>query len=1030
MKNVLIIVLFFSVSLSVFGQTGQRQPHYYFTGDLSVGKGGTGSFADSSSFLQIGPNGNSTKGVIFPHGNISDVINYNSIPGLYFHNTSDSSLYSISGINKVKQLNSSDTFNLVATKHDLISKQDGISQIVPITLPHSMNTRSDASAVVYRKGEYLIFFNYFYGASGDLGGASIAMAKTKNFLTFSDTTIIANTSWFGGKTIACPHTYTDPRNGTLRLFFLANKELIVSDTAKIAVYKMELPYDADVVTGWSDTVKIIDNNRREITASDRLIDVNQTMYGLSTGYLVMPFCYVVTGTGNSSGTLAYGGVYKSYDYGVTWTTGALTIIDGNVVGKGSVFEPGMYYIKDRGWWYWWRSLSGEVRRVSMGYDTTFNNATRPLTMMPGQNAMSTFKYLPSQQMLIGGVMRQLNRTSGKTRTFLDIVFSDDNDNLVYRNMVHTDSSTNELNEPTIFFADSLQSLIYLYTRTSNGVSYSGLQCLIIPYSLLQLMKPQIPATLPKLGISLNGTTTNEDNTLLSLYSGRISTDSAGLFVKSLSPNSASDGTAWATMLLSKSTSSTTNGINRYFNILGNQNAVSFESGSRAGKLFSFSSKADMDTRGPSGNEVFAIGNNYLRIPTKQDTTNTNVPSDNAIRANNDINKLEIRMAGQWYAPTENYLYELTGSNFTSDSIYRDTSLKNKLVTVFYNNVGKYLRRGAEYSMRDSGGIKILNKTVASTDTFIVRTEAKYIAGLVPKYLPLDSIGQPVIAVSFRKLWSGYTGYACRLTSLVDGSFIDVGFNPQSELDTIAINNWSGKDSCYISRWYNQGSSTAFSYFQSVTVPQGVRFRLIGGLPYAEYNKNPGVSYMNTNSNTSATLPFLYDGSKTVTANIVFATSGTTTSSVYGLFGNNAGSTATKGMYLIYDHRASASSINALSMTVTNGNSGQYVINDKYNNSSIPINSKGVATIIYNPSDAITLNRSKIYGNGSTAQQNNTGTNVPSSASAPTSFSLGTTGSNNTPLKGNIYEFIIYDTGLTDTQRTKLRDNQNSRYQIY
>jgi len=1026
MKNILLFIAIILSLRSTAQKNGVSWPGGYFiNGPVSVSMG-RDSFPDPASFLQIGPTGNSTKGVIFPHGNVSDINNTRGIPGLYFHNTADNSLYSVSQAGPLKQFNENDTVTL-ATKHDLIAKQDRISQILPITVPHSFNTRSDASAVVYRKGEYLIFFNYFYGASGDLGGASIAMAKTKNFLTFSDTTIVANTNWFGGKTIACPHTYTDPRNGTLRLIFLANKELIVSDTAKIAVYKMELPYDADPATGWSDTVKIIDNNRRDITASDRLIDVGQKMYGVSNGYLIIPFCYVVTGTGNSSGTLAYGGVYKSYDYGVTWTTGALTIIDGTTVGKGSVFEPGMYYIKDRGWWYYWRSLSGGGRRGSMGYDTTFNNATRPLTMMPGQNAMSTFKYLPSQQMLIGGVMRQLNRTSGKTRTFLDIVFSDDNDNLVYRNMVHTDSSTNELNEPTIYFADSLQSLIYIYTRTTNGVAYSGLQCMIIPYSLLQLMKPQIPATLPKLGISLNGTVSGEDNTLLSLYSGRISTDSAGLSIQSLSPNSASDGTSWATMLLSKSTSATTNGINRYFNILGNQNAVSFESGSRAGKLFSFSSKADLATRGPSGNEVFAIGNNYLRIPSKQDTTNTNIPSDNAIRANNDINKLEVRMAGQWYAPTENYLYELTGSNFSADSIYRDTSLKNKFVTVFYNNAGKYLRRGAEFSMRDSGGIKILNKTVASTDTFIIRTEAKYISGLVPKYLPLDSIGQPVIAVSFRKLWSGYTGYACRLTSLVDGSFIDVGFNPQSELDTIAINNWSGKDSCYISRWYNQGSSTAFSYFQSVTVPQGIRFRLKGGLPYAEYN---GISYMNTNSNTSATVPFLYDGSKTVTANIVFATANATTSSVYGLFGNNAGSTASKGMYLIYDHRASASSTNALAMTVTNGNSGQYVISDKYNNSPIPINSKGVATIIYNPSDATTLNRSKIYGNGSTAQQNNTGTDAPSALSAPTPFSLGSIGSNNTRLTGNIYEFIIYDTALTDTQRTKLRDNQNSRYNIY
>ena len=72
----------------------------------------------------------------------------------------------------------------------------------------------------------------------------------------------------------------------------------------------------------------------------------------------------------------------------------------------------------------------------------------------------------------------------------------------------------------------------------------------------------------------------------------------------------------------------------------------------------------------------------------------------------------------------------------------------------------------------------------------------------------------------------------------------------------------------------------------------------------------------------------------------------------------------------------------------------------------------------------------MFVNGSTAVMNNANSDIPSAGNAPTSFSLGSNGSNNVRMKGNIYEFILYAHELTEAQRISLRNNQNTRYKIY
>lgn len=65
-------------------------------------------------------------------------------------------------------------------------------------------------------------------------------------------------------------------------------------------------------------------------------------------------------------------------------------------------------------------------------------------------------------------------------------------------------------------------------------------------------------------------------------------------------------------------------------------------------------------------------------------------------------------------------------------------------------------------------------------------------------------GTAYIAMSFRDLGVGYTGDVVLLRRDSDNAEMAFGFN-SGELDTAAILAWSGSDSVYLKRWYNQGT---------------------------------------------------------------------------------------------------------------------------------------------------------------------------------------------------------------------------------
>ncbi|RYE25085.1 MAG: hypothetical protein EOP51_05195 [Sphingobacteriales bacterium] len=125
MKNIVSLLLMLIVYTS-YGQTGILTNKYYISGSLSVGSGDR-KFADTNAYLQIGTD-SSTKGLLMPRGNVNN-INAGSKQGLYFHNSADSSLYSVNGNEKLKQLNEND-----ASRFSPFINKEGGYQLVGLKL--------------------------------------------------------------------------------------------------------------------------------------------------------------------------------------------------------------------------------------------------------------------------------------------------------------------------------------------------------------------------------------------------------------------------------------------------------------------------------------------------------------------------------------------------------------------------------------------------------------------------------------------------------------------------------------------------------------------------------------------------------------------------------------------------------------------------------------------------------------------------------------------------------------------------------
>lgn len=114
---------------------------------------------------------------------------------------------------------------------------------------------------------------------------------------------------------------------------------------------------------------------------------------------------------------------------------------------------------------------------------------------------------------------------------------------------------------------------------------------------------------------------------------------------------------------------------------------------------------------------------------------------------------------------------------------------------------------------------------------------KDLAGGGASYL-LDDYSGGIAAYSLRKLRNDYTGYAIQVTpSGQAGSYTDIGFNDDGELDTSSL---PADNDLYISKWYNQADTsdkdmvqTSFSLMP--IIKSGGTINTIDGKPYVKFN---------------------------------------------------------------------------------------------------------------------------------------------------------------------------------------------------
>jgi len=71
---------------------------------------------------------------------------------------------------------------------------------------------------------------------------------------------------------------------------------------------------------------------------------------------------------------------------------------------------------------------------------------------------------------------------------------------------------------------------------------------------------------------------------------------------------------------------------------------------------------------------------------------------------------------------------------------------------------------------------------------------------------LDLYGSASVAYSLRKLRVGYSGSAIRVRRSSDNTETDIGFLPNTELDTVSINTFAGSGNAFITKWYDQSGN--------------------------------------------------------------------------------------------------------------------------------------------------------------------------------------------------------------------------------
>jgi hypothetical protein len=319
-----------------------------------------------------------------------------------------------------------------------------------------------------------------------------------------------------------------------------------------------------------------------------------------------------------------------------------------------------------------------------------------------------------------------------------------------------------------------------------------------------------------------------------------------------------------------------------------------------------------------------------------------------------------------------------------------------------------VRRLQDNSTMDIGFTANGDLDMASLQTFLTMGDT----------LPLDQVSGGTVAYGLRRLRSAYTGSAIQVRRSSDNSVQNIGFNPMGDLDVVALMDFTGTGSAYISIWYDQsGNGTnatqATTSLQPSIVTSGV-LNIMDGRPAIKYD---GVD---------DTMRF----NRTISDDF----------SILSCFSINAGSGVPHTFDVApYDAWTEHSGLIDEEVATTTNDFGSSVDNtgriyagvgNPAGDQSVSIDAPG-----YNDNDMhwMAFIRQKVSGQftlfGDNTSYSRSGAYTGSSTAA-TTMSLGRLLSNNTPsINGYINEVLIYNSALSNANRQALQKDEGRYYNM-
>jgi hypothetical protein len=279
---------------------------------------------------------------------------------------------------------------------------------------------------------------------------------------------------------------------------------------------------------------------------------------------------------------------------------------------------------------------------------------------------------------------------------------------------------------------------------------------------------------------------------------------------------------------------------------------------------------------------------------------------------------------------------------------------------------------------------------------------------------LDTYPNAAAAYSLRKLRAAYTGNAIRVRRSSDNTEQDIEFTALGNLDTSSLTSFCGSGNGFVTTWYDQ-SGNAYNATESTAANQP---QIVSSGSILNINSKPALSFDATNDrltivNSASNLKFLHsDLSTIITVNQMNSTT------AKSLMGSNAGTGSKIGFYL--------ESFTKLSHAISNGGTN-ITINDTTTN--ITANTQYLNFILGNPASSTLNQRSLIYINNSSVNQNNTNSGTLSTSNSSHDVQLGTYGNNSSNMNGYYQEVIFYPSSQS-SNRTGIQSNINTYYAIY